>query len=429
VKRPLKLSDALDALPRADDLSLLRAALVGASREDGGRAWTAADAYATLGTRLADADALEAGIAALAERARDRVERVMRHSVAALRAIDAGDPAAAARALIAAGEVEEEEGRLEEAESFFRRAAELGRKPRDRGGEALALRRLGRVARARGALNDAVRFYTESFQVGSAQRDAEGAVVACQGLGNVRTDQGLWANARGWYERGLELLGDGGSPVHRWQLYVNMAVVELRTGALDACERWLDRADEVGDPGAAVHIRNGRGRLALARGRPDEAHAEFQAALEHASSPYVQGTILINVAEVHLARGRVREAEQAARALEAVALAHSLITLLPYVYRTLGAVARARGDGEAFIFYEQALGICRGEAIPAIELATTQHEYALLDAEQGRTESATARLEVALEIFRELGTGPETERAAAELARIAGTDARSTEEG
>jgi tetratricopeptide (TPR) repeat protein len=239
----------------------------------------------------------------------------------------------------------------------------------------------------------------------------------------------LWADARAWYERGLELLGDGGSPVHRWQLYVNMAVVELRTGAPDSCERWLDAADETGDANAAVHIRNGRGRLAMARGRLEEAEAEFQAALEHASSPYAQGLILINVAEVHLARGRVREAEQAARALEAMALSHSLTTLLPYVYRTLGAVARARGDAEAFIFYEQALGICRGEAIPAIELATTQHEYALLDAEQGRTESATARLEVALEIYRELGTGPETERATADLARIAGTDAGSTEEG
>lgn len=429
MKRPLKLSDALDALPRADDLSLLRGALVGGSREDAGRAWTAADAYATVGTRLADADALEAGIAALAERARKRVERVMRHSVAALRALDAGNLAAAARALVDAGEVEEEEGRLEEAESFFQRAAALGRKPRDRSGEALALRRLGRIARARGALDDAVRFYTESFQVGSSQHDAEGAVVACLGLGNVRTDQGLWANARGWYQRGLELLGGAGSPVHRWQLYVNMAVVELRTGALDSCERWLDQADGVRDPAAAVHIRNGRGRLASARGRLEEADAEFQAALEQASSPYARATILINVAEVRLARGRVREAEQAARALEAVALAHALITLLPYVYRTLGAVARAREDAEAFIFYEQALGICRGEAIPAIELATTQHEYALLDAEQGRTESAVARLEVALEIFRELGTGPEIERAAADLARIAGTDAGSTEEG
>src|SRR3954465_9850980 len=145
--RPLKIDHALKALPEVDDLGGLREALIGVSREDRGQAWSAAAAYATLDGRLADTAALEARIAALADEARQRVDAVMRHSLAALRALESGDEAAAARALVAAGEVEEEAGRVDEAESFFRQALALGRRPRDRSAEGLALRRLGRVAR------------------------------------------------------------------------------------------------------------------------------------------------------------------------------------------------------------------------------------------------------------------------------------------
>jgi hypothetical protein len=64
-------------------------------------------------TRLADPGALDVQVAAIAEGVRRRVEAVVRNSVGALRAMEGGDPAAAARALADAGEVELVSGRLD----------------------------------------------------------------------------------------------------------------------------------------------------------------------------------------------------------------------------------------------------------------------------------------------------------------------------
>ena len=431
--RPLKIDHALKALPEVDDLVHLREALIGASRDDGERAWSASAAYATLDTRLADPAALEAQVAALADRVRQRVEAVLRHSLHALRGLEGGDPAAAARALVAAGEGEEEAGRLDAAEGFYRQALALGRRPRDRSGEGLALRRLGRVARERGHLDEALRLYLAGYEVAAAQRDTEGAVVACQGVGNVYGDQGLWEQAREWYARGVELLGEAAPARALWQLYSNLSVVARRTGDLDASAAWLDRAGAVvqalGDAAGVLPIENGRARLLVERGELAAAEAAYRRSLEGQGSPSLRGAVLSNLAECLLLEGKLREAEEAARELERLAVVHRLTPLLPHAYRGLGAVARARGDAEGFVFYEQALDLCRAPGTPPIELAATQHEYALLDAGAGRRESAAARLEEALAIYRRLGTRPEIERAERDLAALGASASAATPDG
>ena len=431
--RRLKVDQALKALPEVDDLLPFREALIGASREDGSRAWAASEAYATLDTRLADPAALDAQVAALAERARERVERGMRQAVAALRAMEALDWAAAARALVAAGEAEEAAGRPETAEGWYRKALELGRKPRDRAAEGLALRRLGRAARARGHLERAARMYRQAFEVAAAQRDADGAVVACQGLGNVHVDQGLWAEARAWYLRGLELLPPGAPPVLRWQLFVNLAVVERRDGLADAAAQWLDRAaavvDETGDDAGRMHVEHGRARLHLARGEAAAAEGAARRALALPAEPFSRATALLTLAEALLARGEPGEAERAARQAERVAIGARLVAKLPDVYRALGKVARARRDAEGFLFYEQARELCEEHRLPLIELAAVQHEYGAFEAELGMRESGRARLEEALRLYERLGTGPETRAVRRELEALDAAEAVAEVEG
>lgn len=422
IARRLKVDHALKALPEVDDVVHLREALIGASREDAERAWTASEAYATVDGRLVDASALEAQIEALAERARARVEGVLRHSVAALRALERGDEAAAARALVDAGEVEEDAGRLDAADACYRQALALGRKPRDRAAEGLALRRLARVARERGDLDEALRLYLGAYEVAMAQREGEGAVVGCQGVGNVYVDRGQWEQAREWYRRGLSLAGEARPSRELWQLYSNLAVVARRTGELDASAEWLQRAAvvvrELGDEAGTLPVENGRARLLEARGDHAGAEAAYRRSLEAQGSPVHRATVLSNLADCLLAAGKPREAEAAARELERTALVHGLAPLLPNAYRTLGGAARDRGDGEAFVFYEQALDLCRAPGSPPIELAATQHEYARWEAAMGRAESAAARLEEALAIYRRLGTEPEIERVEREMDRV-----------
>jgi tetratricopeptide (TPR) repeat protein len=131
-----------------------------------------------------------------------------------------------------------------------------------------------------------------------------------------------------------------------------------------------------------------------------------------------RATVLSALADCLLAAGKPREAEAAARELERAALVHGLATLLPHAYRTLGGAARERGDEEAFVFYEQAMDLCRAPGAPPIELAHTLYEYARWEMAMGRAESAAARLEEALAIYRRLGTGPEIGRTERELYRV-----------
>lgn len=420
--RRLRLDQALAALPESDELAPLREALIAASREDAERAWASSEAYATLDTRLADTRMLEEQVSALAERVRARTEAVLGHSVRALRAVERGDAAEAARALVAAGEVEEAEGRLDEAERHYRKALELGRKPRDRKPEGLALRRLGRVARARGELEEALDLYRKGYHSAEAMRDVGGMVVACQGAGNVYVDRGLWERAREWYLRALAHVETAPPSRMLWELHNNLSVVELRSGNLEESSAWLDRAEEVmralDDPRGPFFLANARGRLSMARALPREAESAFREAVEAARTPPDRGIALLNLSESLLQQGRLAEAEVAARELEEVAIVHRTIYLLLDLYRVLGAIARARGDAEGFLFYEQALDLCRQRSAPLIELATTQHEYALFEAAQENRESAAGRLREALVLYERLGTTPELRRARADLDRI-----------
>jgi len=421
--RRLRIEQALDLVPELDELLPLRATLIGAAREDEERAWAASSAYGTLGQRLVDADALEAEIPALAERIREHTEALYRQVARALRAVDARDYTAAAEAMIAAGELEEGERRLAAAERYYRKALELGRKPRERRAEGLALRRLGRVARLSGELGEAARLYRAGLEVAEAERDGEGEVVACQGLGNIAVDQGLWQEAHAWYTRGLTRLSPKLPERLRWQLCNNLAVVTLRSGALAESEEWVARALEAvreDDTPGCLAVQNTLGRLRMAQGRAAEAEVVYRAALAAEPGPFTRSSLLVNLCDALLAQARLADAEAAARQAETVAIRNGGVLPLLDAYRALGAVARARRDAEGFLFFEQALKLCRVDGLPAVELAATQHAYGLAQLDFGQAEEGCARLREALGAYEELGSTPEAEQIRSELARIRG---------
>jgi tetratricopeptide (TPR) repeat protein len=420
-QRALKIDAALKAIPDTDDLAHLRAALLSASRADGGLAWGSAGDYATIDMRLADPAALEGQIEELADRVRRRVERVMRHTVHALAAVERGEAAEAARHLVAAGEVEEGERRLLAAHHFYERALEFGRKPRDRRGEGLALRRLGRVARAMGQWELSSRRYEEGYEVSVAQRDDVGAVVACQGLGNVHVDQSRWSEARQWYLRGVERCPARPPTVEYVHLCVGLSVVERRLGDLDAAAEWLARGEEsaagLGDT-IMGFVDHAWGRLHLARGEAAEAESAFRRALARELDSVVRVAVMVGLSDPLLRQGRAGEAFAIARDAEALAIHSRAVLKLPDVYRALGAAAAERGDTEAFLFYEQALEVCRDHGLPAFEVAATQHQFGRFEARRGDSGSAAARLREAHRLYAELGARMEAEEVAEELGRM-----------
>lgn len=419
--RPFRLEQALDLVPDSDDLLPLRDALIGASRDDAQRAWTASEAYATLDTRLADLDALESLVPELVESAARRLEEVYRSVIDSLRLARAGEGAAAAHSLVRAGELEEAANRLPAAELFYRKALEIGRRPRDRRVEGLALCRLGRVARARGQFRRSLELYRQGYEVAEAQGDHAGMVLACQGLGNVHGDLGGWQDAGQWYQRGIALASDSPSrPL--WQLQSNLSVVARRMGELEASTEWLLAAEEtvnaLGDVAGRVFLRNAEGRLRQSAGDVPGAEASYRAALMEEITPAARATVLVNLIECLLLQERVAEADRVARELEQIVVVHRLTPLLPHSYRALGSVARARRDREGFLFFEQALELCRVFESSPMEWAATQHEYGRFEAEIGEVESAAARLREAERIMHEIGAAPELEQIRYDLAAL-----------
>lgn len=420
-QRVLRIGAALKAIPETDDLAHLREALLSESRADGVFPWGPAGEYVTLDLRTTDPAALEEQIDALAERVRRRVDLVMRHTLRALAALERGEPAEVARHLVAAGEVEEGERRLPEALRFYERALDAGRKPRDRSAEGLALRRIGRVARALGRWELSAKRYAEGFEVASAQRDPMGAVVACQGMGNVHVDQSRWSEAREWYLRGVERCPADPPTPEYVHLCLGLSVVERRLGDLDAAAEWLARGERraagLGE-GLMGALDHAWGRLHLMRGDAAAAESAFRRALARQLDAGLRVAVLVGLSEPLLRQGRVREAFAVASDAEALAIHSRAVLKLPDVYRALGAAAVERGDTEAFLFYEQALEVCREHGLPEFEAAATQHQYGLLEARRGEADAATARLAEAHRLYTRLGARMEAEEVAGELGRV-----------
>jgi tetratricopeptide (TPR) repeat protein len=417
------LDQALEIIPDLDDLAPLRIALIRGSREDEQRRWSSSEAYSLLDTRVADPADLAAAVPDLVDEVASRVRRSFEAVAEAIRRIEAGDEKGAALALIEGGEAEEEAGRWEAAERFYMRAREIGRRPRDRGAESLATRRLARVERSRGALDEALRLYQESFDLAEAAGDREGSIVATQGLGNVFSDLERWVESGDWYRKGLKLHGEGPPSRLLWQLQSNLSVVARKRGDLAESRTWLqlarDTASSMGDSPDNVYLRNAAGLLAVADGDLNGAESMYRAGIAEASEPTERATLLVNLAECLLEQSRTAEAAALCREVEKVVMAQRLVGFLPYVYRTMGGIARARGDEEGFIFFEQAIELCEQPGVAAHELALTLHEYGSFEVAVGRTEAAAVRLEIAESLYRRLGMDSRAAEVAAERLAIA----------
>jgi tetratricopeptide (TPR) repeat protein len=426
VSRPqpphLLVERALALIPDAEEFLPLSEAVIGSSLLDREKVWARSGAYATLGKRLVDPERLEALIPAIAERARERTEALYSRVLEAIRHQQDGDAAAAAAALVRAGEVEEGEMRLEKAGRIYLLALELSRDLREKGPQILALRRLGRTARAAGRLDEAWEWYEQSYALAVDQMDAAAQAVACQGLGNLCDDRGEREKARGWYERGLAIARGLGDAALEWPFYTNLSVIAIKHGELGDAEALLARAreriEDTGGDDAMPFYLNNRGLLLTEHGELDAAEAVFREALGLDVEPRWEVTVRTNLGDVLLRRGRLFEAQEEARRAEELAIVHRLIEDCVDVYLLLGGIARARVDEEGFVFYEQALRVCHERGLPRKTEAAVLHGYALLHGACGRPAEARAYLEAAREIYDALGFLPELARVDGDLAAL-----------
>ncbi|HEX2189658.1 MAG TPA: tetratricopeptide repeat protein, partial [Longimicrobiaceae bacterium] len=279
----LLVERALALIPDSEEFLPLTDAVIGTSRIDSEKVWARSGAYATVGKRVVDAAGLRELVPGLAERAQQRLQRLFDLVLEAIQKQEEGDLPGAAQTLVHAGEMEEEDRRLEKAERIYLLALEIAANLRDKGPQVLALRRLGRVARAAGRLEDAWVRYEQSYLLAVDGLDLAGQAVACQGLGNLCDDRGQREQAWTWYERGLKLARGLRDPALEWPFHANLSILAKQRGELSRAEDFLGRArsciEATGDEGAMLYWFNNRGLILMEAGDATGAEAMFREGL------------------------------------------------------------------------------------------------------------------------------------------------------
>ncbi|NIP60255.1 MAG: hypothetical protein GWM92_18055 [Gemmatimonadetes bacterium] len=426
---PLRVDGILELLPRTPELHPILDLLVAASHPDPDRRWAGSGELGTVGDRIVRSREVARGAAELAEVEAGRIADLFRRVAELVEALASKREEQAVSILLEQGGTDEASDRPGDAEAWYRAAHALARKI----GNPLApeaLRRAARAARSGGRLGEAARDYEEAWREAGLVDRREDRIVAAIGRGNVAVDRGRWDEAERWYGRARELAdGDRSLRRERWQILQNLAIVHRRRGELGAAREALETAEnearDLDDPDAVVEVGNGWGQLLLADGNARGAELYFRRALEAARSPRARVTVAVNLGEALLAQGRALEAGEAAREAEAEALARGVTGKLPEVYRLLAAVARKRGEGEAFVLLERALRLIEDHDLPAFEEGLTLEAYGGLRLERGDREAGISALERAARIYVDLGMderGAEVGRRAEEARSGPGAD-------
>lgn len=422
----MKVEQALHLLPDLESVVPLRAALLASSEGSDRVAWTSAGAYLTVGKRNLSPDVVRQRMPQLVRAVSDHVAAVYNAYADALDGQERGDLGAAVASLLRAGRLEERAGRLRAARGWYEVALRLAEALQDRRPEVEALLAIGNVCVAIGNAPEGARAYQRSLALAEAEFDQDGAIAACEGLGRAAIEHGEWSGAQAWLARGLRLAEASGDPVRLGRLHRRLGGLADRQGDLVAASDHLRRAREgvepAGDASEMARILDAQGMLEGRQGRAEVAIAAFREALawtrRREPDPALETRVRLHLAELLLGAGRALEAEDEMRRAEQLAIAANLSARLVRIYTLMGAQRGRQGDETGFVFFEQAMALCRAlERSPALE-AEVCYEYGVFKHHLGQRDEARAYLERARELYEAVGGAATLERVRAELEQL-----------
>jgi len=209
-------------------------------------------------------------------------------------------------------------------------------------------------------------------------------------------------------------------------LSLGLGETALRSGqadvAADHLQRALESFEAVGDKSGVIRTLLARGRMEAKQGRSQEALASYRQALTRLpvadADPMLELSVRLRLAELYLDLGRIFDTEDEARRAEDIAITHQLPTSLARVYMIMGKLRGKQGDENGFVFFEQAIELCRGGE-PARRLeADVYSEYAHFRLTMGDRHEARAYLERARELLQPFGDTVALERIDQELRQL-----------
>jgi tetratricopeptide (TPR) repeat protein len=418
------VEQALRLLPDVEDLAPLRGFVVSLSTTRGPEAWAAGEPNRTIGKRTVDPVALRAEVPVVLNRVTNRAAVLYDAAVDALESEQNGDLSRTVRALVRAGEYEEQGVRYSQAHAWYRQALGIAEQLRDRQPEMEALCHLGRLEATRGYLDESARAFQRSLALAEAESDHEHGAVACQGLGNVVLAQSEWVGAEAWFNRGLQYARNNRGVAAG--LSLGLGESALRSGQPHVAAKHLARAlegfDAVSDDAGIIRTLLARGRMEAKQGRSNEALSSYRQALARLpaelADPVLELAVRLRLAELYLDLGRILDTEDEARRAENIAITHHLPATLARVYMIMGKLRGRQGDENGFVFFEQAIELCRsGDPARRLE-ADVYSEYAHFRATMGDHHEARAYLQRARELLEPFGDEVARERIDDELREL-----------
>ena len=376
----------------------------------------AAEPNRTIGKRTLDPAALRAQVPQVLSNVTGRVAAIYAASVDALEAEQNGDLSQAVRALVRAGEYEERGVRYAQAHAWYRQALGIAEQLRDRQPEMEALCHLGRLEATRGYVDEGARAFQRSLALAEAESDNEHAAAACKGLGDVLAAQSQWAGAEAWYSRGLKYAKGNRSLAAALSLGLGEAALRQSklTEAAEHIQRALETYEALEDDAGVTQTLLTRGLLEGAQGRAADVLTSYRDALNGlpmaSADPGLEIVVRLRLAELYLELGRLPDSENEARRAEEIAITHQLARWLARVYVIMGRLRGRQGDDNGFVFFEQAIELCRsGEPARRLE-ADVYREYATFRTTMGDRHEARAYLERARDLLEPFGDDVALER-------------------
>ncbi|MEV5721900.1 tetratricopeptide repeat protein [Amycolatopsis mediterranei] len=181
------------------------------------------------------------------------------------------------------GVVAEAQGRLEEAEQWYRQSLTISEELGDRPGMSASYHQLGVVAQLQGRLNEAEQWYRMSLTISEELGDRPGMSASYHHLGVVAQDRRQLEEAERLYRRSLTIDEELGDQPGMSRSYHQLGVVAQMRGRLDEAEQWQRQSlvikEELGDQSGMSRSYHQLGVVAQMRGRLDEAEQWYRQSL------------------------------------------------------------------------------------------------------------------------------------------------------
>jgi tetratricopeptide (TPR) repeat protein len=277
--------------------------------------------------------------------------------------------------------------------------------------EAQANNLLGVVLRARGDLGRAAEHCSRSAELYEVLGHQRGMATAYGNLATITFEQERWSEAEAAYKQALAMHQDTGNRHGEAMVLCNLADTYYHQGwleeAVTCVQAGLHLATETLEvPFLQVLAHETAGIICLAQGDEEAAYQHLITGLGLAEAHDIQEWLVliqIPLAEIHLKRGHLDEAQRVGEAALDQAIAQGSEVKQGVARRVLGRIYQAQGMPEqAEAELTASLSLMAGQG--RYELARTQAALAELYLEdRTKIKEGQVMLQQAITIFQELG--------------------------